>query len=94
MRALVLKGRAKIKATDEKGKTARDYALSRKNEKVVSFLDNPKQPEPEPEEEGEEEEDDKPKTRVFKASQQVGISAETKKQEGAYLAKLVAATSM
>ena len=89
VRMLVLNGKANIKAVDEKGKTARGYAESRKHDKIIAFLDNPKAPTKD--DDDEEEEEEAPKPRVFKASQQVGKSSETKIQEQAYLAKLVAA---
>ena len=67
------------------------YAVTRKHDKIIAFLDNPKAPVAE--EEGEEEEE-KPKARVFKASQQVGVSVETKKQEEAHAAKVAAAEAL
>ena len=36
VRMLVLKGKANIKAVDEKGKTARGYAESRKHDKIIA----------------------------------------------------------
>ena len=78
VKLLVLKGKCNLKIKDEKGVDARGYAALRKHEKSVAFLDNPKAAKSDSE--GEEEEEEKPKTRVFKASQQVGISAETRKQ--------------
>ena len=51
-------------------RVARSYAALRKHEKIVAFLDNPKAAKSDSE--GEEEEEQKPKTRVFKASQQAG----------------------
>ena len=69
VRMLVHLGKANIKAVDEKGKTARGYAESRKHDKMIAFLDNPKAP---VEEEDDDDEDEAPKPRVFRASQQVG----------------------
>ena len=92
VKLLVLKGKCNLKIKDEKGVDARGYAALRKHEKIVAFLDNPKAAKSDSE--GEEEEEEKPKTRVFKASQQVGISAETRKQEEAHASKVAAAEAL
>jgi ankyrin repeat protein len=39
---MLWRAKANLKAKDEKGKTARDYAVDRKHDKLVAFFDNPK----------------------------------------------------
>ena len=59
----------------------RSYAVTRKHDKIAAFLDNPNAPAPDDDDGDDDDDDDeKPKTRVFKASQQLGVSVETKKQ--------------
>ena len=59
----------------------RSYAVTRKHDKIAAFLDNPNAPAPDDDGDDDDDDDDeKPKTRVFKASQQLGVSVETKKQ--------------
>ena len=62
----------------------RSYAVTRKHDKIAAFLDNPNAPAPDDDDDDDDDDndddDDKPKTRVFKASQQLGVSVETKKQ--------------
>ena len=57
----------------------RSYAVTRKHDKIAAFLDNPNAPAPD-DDDDDDDDDEKPKTRVFKASQQLGVSVETKKQ--------------
>ena len=53
--------------------------MTRKHDKIAAFLDNPNAPAPD-DDDDDDDDDEKPKTRVFKASQQLGVSVETKKQ--------------
>jgi len=92
--SLVLQGKVPLKTVCEKGKTARDYALSRKHEKIVAFLDDPKKPTVVEEPDEPEEEEEQAKARIFKASQKMGSSAMTNKQEATHKAKVEAAESL
>jgi len=87
---LVLQGKVSLKDKSEEGKTARDYAAARKHERIVAFLDNPKEP---LSEEEEEETEDQVKARVFKASQKL-VNAQANKQEEVHKAKVEAAEAL
>ena len=65
-RLLVVEGKVKLATKCDHGKTARMYAESRKHDKVVAFLDNPKAPIEESQDEESEDEEEKQK-RIFKA---------------------------
>ena len=93
-RLLVLQGKVKIGAKDEKGKTARDYAAARNNEKMIAFLDNPKAPVVE-EEEDEEEDEEEARKRVFKASQKAaGQATSAMQQEEVHRQRVAAAEAL
>ena len=79
VKLLVLQGKCKLGAKCDKGKTARQYASDRKNDKICAFLDDPHKP-PTPEEE-EEEDEDEAKKRVFAASQRLASQSTAAKQQ-------------
>ena len=90
-RLLVLRGKARVDAKSESGKTARDYALSRKHEKVAAFLADPTKP-VEEEESEEEEETQVQKPKVFKAS--LKLESEKNKQHEVHEARVRAAEEL
>ena len=93
-RMLVLEGKVKTDTKCEAGKTARMYAESRKQEKIVAFLDNPTAPPPEEEEE-EEDPDEVERRRVFKASQKsAGQATAARQQEEVHRARVEAAEAL
>jgi len=90
---LVLKAKVPLGTKDEAGKTARDYASARKHDKVVAFLDNPKEPVVEDDDDDDEEEgEQQAKARVFKAS--LKLANATNKQEEVHKAKVEAAEAL
>jgi hypothetical protein len=82
---LVLRAKVPLGTKCDKDKTARDYAKARKHDRVVAFLDNPKEPKKEEPKE-EEEEVDEPKKRVFAASNK--LEAEKNRQEEVHRARV------
>lgn len=86
---MLWRAKANLGAKDEKGKTAKDYAVSRKHDKLVAFFNHPKEPAPEPESEDDEEEK---KARVFKASQK--LVSGVNKQDEVHKAKVEAAEAL
>ena len=86
VRMLVLEGKVRLDSVCEQGKTARAYAESRKQEKVVAFLDNPTAPPPDEEEDEEDEAAaaaEAERRRVFKASQKTAGQVTAAQQQEA-----------
>jgi len=93
VKMLVRKGRAPLNIKCEAGKTAADYALARKHDKVAAFLKNPNAYESsEEEEDDEEDEEAKQKARVFKASQKLANAGN--EQEMVHKRKVEAAEAL
>jgi len=93
VRLLVLEGKAKLTTKCENGKTAMDYAVERRQDRIIAFLKDPKKPEPEPELE-EEDEEEEARKRVFKASQKLSTQAAGNKQDEVYRARVEAAEKL
>lgn len=89
VKMLVLKGKAPLATKCEAGKTAMDYAVSRKHDKVVAFLKDPKA---KVESEDEEDEEDAQKARVFKASMKLANAVN--EQEEVHKRKVEAADAL
>ena len=88
---LVLRAKVPLGTKCDKDKTARDYAKGRKHDRVVAFLDNPKEPKKEEPKE-EEEEEEVAKKRVFAASNK--LDAEKNRQEEVHRARVAAAEEL
>lgn len=90
VRMLVLDGKCKLDTKDDAGKTAKQLAETRKHDKIVAFLANPKEWKEEEEEEDEETDEEKNK-RKFLASQKLANQASAAKaQEDVHRAKVEA----
>ena len=93
-RLLVVEGKVKLATKCDHGKTARMYAESRKHDKVVAFLDNPKAPIEESQDEESEDEEEKQK-RIFKASQRAANqSTAAAQQEAVHKQRVEAAEAL
>jgi len=89
VRLLVLDGKCKLDSKDSAGKTAKQLAETRKQDKIVAFLADPKGWKEE--EEDEEEDEEEQKKRKFLAAQKLATQATAAKaQEEVHRAKVEA----
>lgn len=94
-RMLVLEGKVSVETKCEKGKTARMYAVERKQQGIVAFLDNPTAPPPDEDDDEEVDEEEEARKRVFKASQKMaGQSGVAKQQEEVHRQRVEAAEAL
>jgi len=91
VKMLVQKGQAPLGTKCDAGKTAMDYAVARKHDKIVAFLKNPKAEAPPSPEESEDEEE-KQKGRVFRASMKLTNAGN--EQENVHKRKVEAADAL